>query len=700
MPGSIPRVSVSVIVPVYNVEPYLATCLDSILDQTLKNIEIICVDDGSTDGSGLILDRYAKSDPRIVVLSGPNGGYGRAVNRGLDIAHGEYVGVVEPDDFIDCHMYEELLNGARLSDGSLADVVRSSYWNYYDLEDGSAPYIEVSDVMGKMPEKPCVFNIHDQWELLFHHPAIWSAIYRREFLDDKHIRMVEPKGAGWADNPWLYETLCQARMISWLPGAYYYYRQTNPNASSYLSDYTIPFDRLREIRALLDRIGERDSNVLAAFYNREFSYIKSVIEKYHFPETDPHLFSLIKETLESMDPDVLYGSKRGIRRDQIEYYEDVMGVAARAIKSHAPSANPKVSIIVSARDVRPYVIPCLSSLCAQTISDIEVIVVDCQSSDRTREVTSYFTKRDLRFRYIKSPDNSIARGYAAGLVEARGEFVMCLDPRTTLGRKFVSRVYRALSDCSDADMLIFGESLNHLDDISLRDKRGTRVEADGIRANLMVAAPNSVTSKVFRRSFLASLDRPFLPEEGARCALTSTKAISRAGVVVLIPGVAPKRQNYRSVRSALAFLEKAPELERARRAKFDLIEAYATSTGSPEVERGFHCYAVEAILRDLDEIGDVEQERVYISSLKQDCLDRYGLLELPASHFINMSSFIRLQRLSRLDYGRYLMRETDASRKRERVIAESTAYQLGRRIAKIGPSLLPPGVAMMARKLV
>ena len=698
MSGSNPQVSV--IVPVYNVEPFLPACLDSILGQTLENIEIICVNDGSTDESGSILERYAESDSRIVVLGGPNGGYGKAVNRGLDIARGEYVGIVEPDDFIDRHMYEELLGAARLSDGTLADVVRSSYWNYYDLKDGSAPFIEVSDVMGKMPKKPCAFNIHDQWELLFHHPAIWAAIYRREFLTEKHIRMVEPKGAGWADNPWLYETLCQARVISWLPGAYYYYRQTNPNASSYLSDYTIPFDRLREIRELLHRINEHDPNVLAAFYNREFSYIKSVIEKYHFPESDPHLFSLIKETLESMDPAVLYGSKRGIRRDQIEYYEDVMGTAARAIKPHAPSVNPKVSIIVSTRNVRPYIIPCLSSLCAQTFSDIEVIVSDCQSSDRTTEVASYFTKRDLRFRSINSQSSSIAKGYAAGLVEARGEFVICLDPRTTLGKKFVSRVFHAIDDCPNADMLVFGESLSYLNGISLREKRGTCVETKGIRANLMVAAPNSVTSKVFRRSFLASLDRPFLPEEGTRCALTSTKAIAEARHVVLVPGLAPKRQNYRSVRSSLAFLEKAPELERARRAKFDLIDAYAASTGSPEVERGFHCYAVEAILRDLDEIGDVEQERVYITSLKKDCLDRYGLLNLPASHFINMQSFIRLQRLSYLDYGRYLIRETDASRKRERVITESTAYQLGRRIAKIGPSLLPRGLATKVRMRV
>lgn len=702
MPESAP--SVSVIVPVYNVERYLPECLDGILAQTLGGLEVICVNDGSTDGSGALLDGYAARDPRVVVLNGPNGGYGHAVNRGLEVARGEYVGIVEPDDLVDRHMFEELLLASRLPDGSLADIVKCSYWNYYDLEDGSDPYIEPSNLMNKMPAEPRMINVHKDVEVLFHHPSIWSAIYRRSFLDDKHIRMIEPKGAGWADNPWFYETLCQADVVSWVPGAYYYYRQTNPGASSYLKDYHLPFDRLRDIRALLDRIGEHSPKVLACFYNREFSYIKSVLEKFDFPESDPELFSLIRETLESMDRDILYSAKRGIRRDQIEYYEDVMGISAQTIRPHGPCARPQVSVIVSMMDVRPYVIPCLSSLCSQTFGDFEVIAVDCGSRDRTVEVAGYFARKDLRFRVIKSNDTSISSGFSKGLAEASGDIVLCLDPRTTMGKKFLSRVVRSMRDCPDADFLTFANEFKYLSKRELGhdllDKRATCVDAEGIRARLMIAAPNSVTSKAFRREFLQGLEEPFSPDEGTRCTLTSTKAIATCTKVSLLAGMEPKKQTYRSVRTPLALIKKASQLEQARRAKFDLVAAYADKTASPEVQRGFHCYAVEAILRDLDEIGDIDQERAYISTLKKDCLDRYGLLDLPASHFFNTASFAQLQRLSHLDYGRYLARETDASRKRERVIAESTAYRLGRKIAKIGPSLLPRGIATKVRMRV
>ena len=108
---------VSVIIPVYNVEKYLPECLDSVIKQTLKDMEIICVDDGSTDSSGKIIDEYAAKDNRIVVIHKQNGGYGQSCNKGLDIAKGEYVAILEPDDFVDEHMYEDLYNAAKQYDG-------------------------------------------------------------------------------------------------------------------------------------------------------------------------------------------------------------------------------------------------------------------------------------------------------------------------------------------------------------------------------------------------------------------------------------------------------------------------------------------------------------------------------------------------------------------------------------------------------
>jgi glycosyltransferase involved in cell wall biosynthesis len=101
---------VSIIVPIYNVEKYLRECLDSIVKQTLKDIEIVCVNDGSTDSSLDIIKEYAEKDERVKYIDKPNSGYGISMNQGLDKAQGEYIGIVESDDFIKPEMFEELYN--------------------------------------------------------------------------------------------------------------------------------------------------------------------------------------------------------------------------------------------------------------------------------------------------------------------------------------------------------------------------------------------------------------------------------------------------------------------------------------------------------------------------------------------------------------------------------------------------------------
>ena len=118
---------VSVIVPVYNVQDYLRECLDSIVNQTLKDIEIICVNDGSTDKSLSILEEYAKGDNRFIILSKSNSGYGHTINTGMSKAKGEYVIIVESDDIAFPDMLEKMCNAA---DNKKADIVRANYYDY------------------------------------------------------------------------------------------------------------------------------------------------------------------------------------------------------------------------------------------------------------------------------------------------------------------------------------------------------------------------------------------------------------------------------------------------------------------------------------------------------------------------------------------------------------------------------------------
>lgn len=215
---------VSVIVPVYNVETYLPACMESILSQTLEDIEVICVDDGSTDGSGKLLDTWAAGDSRIRVFHEVNRGYGAAMNRGLDAAAGEYIGIVESDDCICARMYETLYDAAvrdRL------DLVKSDA--FYWLE--SLGYQRKIHYSWLDPYYDRVLCETDRNRFFDFFMNIWTGIYRRDFLLQNGIRFHESPGASYQDNGFWMQTLLYCQRAKWLSEAFYLYRQDNPAAS-------------------------------------------------------------------------------------------------------------------------------------------------------------------------------------------------------------------------------------------------------------------------------------------------------------------------------------------------------------------------------------------------------------------------------------------------------------------------------------
>ena len=121
---------VSIIVPVFNAEPYLAQCLDSILAQTHRELEVICLNDGSTDGSLAIMQAYAARDERIRVIDKQNQGYGATCNRGLEEARGAWISIVEPDDWIEPGMYADML-AFEATFNDPADIVKTPYWRIW-----------------------------------------------------------------------------------------------------------------------------------------------------------------------------------------------------------------------------------------------------------------------------------------------------------------------------------------------------------------------------------------------------------------------------------------------------------------------------------------------------------------------------------------------------------------------------------------
>jgi glycosyltransferase involved in cell wall biosynthesis len=179
---------VSVLLPVYNVERYLRTCLDSILDQSLKDVEVICVSDGTTDGSLGILREYERKDPRIVVLTQKNRGAGAARNTGLSVARGEYLAFLDADDFFEPDMLESAYSHGVATGADIIQFLTDRFDNETE-KFAAAPWVLWQDNLPSqnpfswtdIPEK--IFNLGNKWA--------WDKLYKRSFVEERSLRFQE-----------------------------------------------------------------------------------------------------------------------------------------------------------------------------------------------------------------------------------------------------------------------------------------------------------------------------------------------------------------------------------------------------------------------------------------------------------------------------------------------------------------------------
>ena len=204
-------IKVSIVVPIYKVEDYLRECVDSILGQTLKDIEVILVDDGSPDDCPRIVDEYAKKDKRVIAVHQKNSGYSAAVNKGISMASGEYIGIIESDDWIEPDMYEKLYADAKKYK---TDVTKGMFTNYNStLPEGIRDEVFRNGMGVDLSMAPDgAFKITDWPKLMAFHASLWSSIYRAGFI--KKIKIPETAGASYQDFPFIMEVLTKAKRIS------------------------------------------------------------------------------------------------------------------------------------------------------------------------------------------------------------------------------------------------------------------------------------------------------------------------------------------------------------------------------------------------------------------------------------------------------------------------------------------------------
>ena len=211
------NIKVSVVIPVYNVEKYIRQCLESVINQTLKDIEIICINDGSKDNTLKILEEYSQKDSRIVLIDKENEGLSAARNQGTELARGEYISYIDSDDWVDTHYLEALYNAAKKynSDVACSSIIRVTAGRrrnklIYKKEE----FTRDIDKKNELTNVPI-------------YSYVWNKIYKRDKLIQSGVKF--PIGRVYEDIIWSIQAIYYLDGVVTVPSAIYYYRK-NPTS--------------------------------------------------------------------------------------------------------------------------------------------------------------------------------------------------------------------------------------------------------------------------------------------------------------------------------------------------------------------------------------------------------------------------------------------------------------------------------------
>ena len=439
------KILISVIIPVYNAEAYLRQCLDSVVEQTLREIEIICVDDGSTDCSLEILREYERKDPRVQVLSQKNQYAGVARNHGMDLARGDYYLFLDADDFFERNMLEELYRQASALHADIclcgADSFHTQSGNYRTM-----PRMLNLEEVKKQP-----FNAFDLEHLYsLTSPAPWNKLFSADFVHRTGLQFQSTERIN--DLYFSYTALALAERIAVVNQILVHYRveQTeNLQAGIYQSPEQccvtlLAVKRRLEGEACWEHIRE-------SFVNKA---IATILYNFRCLAEYPWAQKILAEALVGG-----YLQALGIQEfpsnstDEQRAYERLQRYLQDA-RSHEPPA-PLVSVVIPVYNAEAYLRQCLDSICGQTLRDLEIICVNDGSTDGSPAILEDYQRRDFRVTVISQENKGAGGARNAGMRRAAGAFILFMDSDDYLEQTALE-LLTGLAAEQDLDGVLFG----------------------------------------------------------------------------------------------------------------------------------------------------------------------------------------------------------------------------------------------------
>ena len=487
---------ISIIIPVYNVEPYLRKCLDSCLAQTMEDIEVICIDNGSTDASPNILQEYTNRDRRVVVLSHPEGRQGDARNVGLDHALGKYVLFVDSDDWIDSDLCEKTWTVAEYTS---SDAVFFRHCEYHPETQTETPDSqEYGYFLYDSPEKM------DQL-LACAELTVSDKLWRRDFLVRHSLRF--PKGIMNEDTVFAWAAITRAETVATISDSFFYHYRRRQGSSTMQSGRN-RLDIIKSIELIKSDLTQtgNDQRHKALFLRFKLLYCLYDLTRLRLDVPPQEVRHRIREALDHEDIEFIRSGKflpkpaQKYFLDLLKHSDDCRFVSFEDVKktfkkieryvvlpwknivrflsgktdketlrnlktlelqeSKIDAMNSRllclhrelqkdttdsaiISIAIPVYNAEKYLEECLDSCVAQTLKEIQIICVDHGSTDGSRAIVEKFVKKDSRIQIVDCPNTGGGPGQARNAVfpYIRGKYVYFVDSDDRLDPTLCEKVF-------------------------------------------------------------------------------------------------------------------------------------------------------------------------------------------------------------------------------------------------------------------
>ena len=427
--------TISIIIPVYNVENYLRSCLDSVLSQTYKDFEVLMVNDGSTDSSGAICQEFAERDSRFHYFEKENGGLSDARNYGLDRAKGHYITFLDSGDFLFEDYLENLYHASRLSDSdiTIGGYCRFGDSNFYFYNDRFK-----SDSLVSLKDFQAIQYLDSMLDVTFlTFSTAWGKLFKRELFSELRF----PYGKYAEDQFLIWRLYMKADKIYVFNGASYVYRM-NPSGLSNI--FTLK--HLDYIDALEERIKET-KDIEGIEIQHSFNMYSYVLQRILGQLEEHDYIDEAKEVRKKLE--LVEQGQYSFLSDEVKEIE-------------VENGGELISIIVPIYNVENYLRMCLDSIEHQTYSNIEVLLINDGSPDSSGEICKEYVARDSRFRYFEKENGGASDARNYGIERSNGKYLTFVDSDDWLSLTYVEDLYQAAirndSDTVISHYTIYNES--------------------------------------------------------------------------------------------------------------------------------------------------------------------------------------------------------------------------------------------------